>query len=189
MGKARPSTARPTVDPQLARHNQANCRCQANYSWPGPSPVGLGRQLAPNRGRRRVDVFEDLLRFGRPVGPTVSKFGWVESDQCWWCSCGRQSREHLFKECWTWKNEIRELWRKVGEISGEGKRGTDRHGPRRRNKGFGLRPQRHRVGPGNCPIRKLFCEPLFAEAVLEFLEKTEVGKIKKGVIVRGEAVE
>ena len=43
-----PSIARPTGDPQLARHSQANCRCQANYSWPGPSPVGLGRQLAPN---------------------------------------------------------------------------------------------------------------------------------------------
>ena len=27
------------------------------------------------------------------------KYGWVDSDQCWWCSSGRQSREHLFKEC------------------------------------------------------------------------------------------
>ena len=32
-------------------------------------------------------------------------------------------------------------------------------------------------------------ESLFTEAVLEFLEKTDVGKIKKGVIVRGEMVE
>ena len=32
----------------MARPSQANSRCQANYSWPGPSPVGLGPQLAPN---------------------------------------------------------------------------------------------------------------------------------------------
>ena len=25
------------------------------------------------------------------------RFGWVESDLCWWCCIGRQSREHLFK--------------------------------------------------------------------------------------------
>ena len=27
------------------------------------------------------------------------KFGWLDSDMCWWCGGGRQSREHLFKEC------------------------------------------------------------------------------------------
>ena len=59
--------------------------------------------------------------------------------------------------------------------------------PGRRNKGFGFRSQSYRVGPGNCTVRKL-CEPLFTEAVLDFLEKTDVGKVKKGVIMRGEAV-
>ena len=45
------------------------------------------------------------------------KFGWIDSDGCW-CGGGRQSREHLFKECRTWKEEIRKLWKEVGEISG-----------------------------------------------------------------------
>ena len=27
------------------------------------------------------------------------KWEWVGSESCWWCSKGRQSREHLFKEC------------------------------------------------------------------------------------------
>ena len=116
------------------------------------------------------------------------KFGWVESDQCWWCSCGRQSREHLFKECRTWKDEIRELWRRVGEISGEGRNRTGKAGPGRRSKGFGFRAQEYRVGPGNCSVGRLSSDPLFTEAVLEFLEKTDVGKIKKGVVIRGEAV-
>ena len=115
------------------------------------------------------------------------KFGWVESDQCWWCSCGRQSREHLFKECRIWKEEIRKLWKEVGEISGEGSKGPGRAGLRRRRKGFGFSSHEFRVGPGNCSVRKLLCEPLYTEAVLRFLESTTVGKIKKGVIVGGEA--
>ena len=116
------------------------------------------------------------------------KFGWVESDGCWWCGGGRQTREHLFKECRTWKDEIREPWRRVGEISGEGRNRTGKAGPGRRSKGFGFRAQEYRVGPGNCSVGRLFSDPLFTEAVLEFLEKTDVGKIKKGVVIRGEAV-
>ena len=38
------------------------------------------------------------------------------------------------------------------------------------------------------PPLGLFGEPLFTDAVLDFLEKTDVGKIKKGVVIRGEAV-
>lgn len=29
------------------------------------------------------------------------KWGWIESDQCWWCDEGRQSREHLWNIEWT----------------------------------------------------------------------------------------
>ena len=116
-------------------------------------------------------------------------FGWVESDQCWWCDGGRQSREHLFKECRTWKVQIKELWKKVGEVSGEAENRTGRDRPRKGGKGFGLGTYAGKVGPGNCPMGKLFSEPLFTDAVLEFLVKTDVGKIKKGVIVRGEIVE
>lgn len=29
------------------------------------------------------------------------KFGWLESDTCWWCGSTRQTREHHFKECVT----------------------------------------------------------------------------------------
>ena len=116
------------------------------------------------------------------------KFGWVDSDQCWWCSGGRQTREHLFKECRAWKEEIRELWKKVGEISDTS--GNERgkavgKGKIRKKKCFGFRSHEHRVGPGNCSVGKLLSDPRFAEAVLSFLENTQVGSIKKGVIVRG----
>ena len=119
------------------------------------------------------------------------KFKWVDSDQCWWCSSGRQSREHLFKECRAWKNEIRELWRKVGEISstaredGEESSEGKRRG-RKRKKSFGFFSQEYRIRPGNCTVGKLMSDPRFTEAVLTFLKDTQVGLVKKGVIIRGE---
>lgn len=33
------------------------------------------------------------------------KFGWVSSELCWWCGSARQTREHLSKECVTWRQE------------------------------------------------------------------------------------
>ena len=117
------------------------------------------------------------------------KFKWVDSDQCWWCSGGRQSREHLFKECRAWKKEIRELWKRVGEISSDSRDAGDnfsKKGSKRRKKGFGFFSQKYRVRPGNCTVGKLMSDPRFTEAVLNFLEDTQVGAVKKGVIVRGE---
>ena len=123
------------------------------------------------------------------------KFGWVESDQCWWCDGGRQSREHLFKECRTWKDQIRKLWKKVGEASGEAsgestlKKSRGRHKNKGRGKGFGLCESGGKVRPGNCSMSRLFGDARFTEYVLEFLEETDIGKIKKGVHVRGVATE
>ena len=125
------------------------------------------------------------------TAPFLEKFGWVESDQCWWCDGGRQSREHLFKECRTWKDQIRTLWKKIGEISGEDTRKRDRSTKKDkgRGKGFGLWKSGKKVRPGNCSMSRLFGDPRFTTAVLEFLEETDVGKVKKGIHVRGAAVE
>ena len=45
------------------------------------------------------------------------------------------------------------------------------------------------VRPGNCSVGRLFGDSRFTEVVLKFLASTGVGKIKRGVIIRGEAVE
>ena len=43
----------------------------------------------------------------------------AESDECWWCNCGkRQSRHHLFAECRAWLPQIRELWQRIGKDCG-----------------------------------------------------------------------
>lgn len=52
----------------------------------------------------------------------TERFGWVESDVCWRCGIGRQTREHLFKECLAWREEIRTLWKKVGRVGQTGGR-------------------------------------------------------------------
>ena len=116
------------------------------------------------------------------------KFGWIELDSCWWCSGGRQSREHLFKECKTWKEEIRALWKEVGEASGDCTDGSPGKICKGR-KGFCYGIEKKHVRPGNCSVRRLFADPRFSEAVLKFLSSTGVGKVKKGVTIRGEVVE
>ena len=43
----------------------------------------------------------------------------AESDECWWCSCGkRQTRHHLFTECQAWRPQIKELWKRIGKDCG-----------------------------------------------------------------------
>ena len=116
------------------------------------------------------------------------KFGWTESGACRWCSGGRQSREHLSKECKTWKGEIRTLWKEVGEASGDSRSeapGSIYKG----NKAFCFGMEKSQVRPGDCSVSRLFADPRFSEAVLKFLSNTGVGKIKKGVVIRGVVVE
>ena len=42
------------------------------------------------------------------------RLGWNDSDVCWWCSSGRQTREHLFMECLTWKKKSGNYGRRLG---------------------------------------------------------------------------
>ena len=96
----------------MARHCQASHGYQAIRGWPRPSADGLGPRLAPNstvpriptalgRARRSLAVrFSQLASGHAMIAPFLEeKFKWVSSSQCWWCGSGRQSREHLFKEC------------------------------------------------------------------------------------------
>ena len=43
----------------------------------------------------------------------------LETDECWWCNCGRrQSRHHLFTECRVWAPQISEPWLRIGKDCG-----------------------------------------------------------------------
>ena len=111
------------------------------------------------------------------------RFGWVDSDTCWWCRGGRQSREHLLKECRTWKEEIRTLWKEVGEILGSDKKVAG-GGVYKGRKGFCIGMNKGVAGPGNTSVKKLLSDGRFVEAVLKFLGNTGVWKVKQGVLLR-----
>lgn len=66
--------------------------------------------------KRPASTFFQLASGHAMIAPFLKeKFGWIESDTCWWCMTARQTREHLFKECPAWKEEIEELWKEAGE--------------------------------------------------------------------------
>jgi hypothetical protein len=67
----------------------------------------------------------------------------------------KQARDHLFKECATWKVEIGDLWKMVGRE-------------------VGWRKMRWK------PIPKLFAEERAEKAIIEFIRKTRIGR-KKGM--------
>ena len=94
---------------------------------------------------------------------------------------GRQSREHLFKECKAWAREIKELWTTVGKISG---RKEQTGGPFRSGKGFGYGVRQARARPSNTSVRDLLSGEQYTDAVLKFLEDTKVGEVKAGVICK-----
>ena len=75
--------------------------------------------------------------------------------------------------------EIRELWTAVGRASGRGEATGD---PFKSGKGFGFRVRQARARPSNTSIRDLLADERYTEAVLRFLEATNVGEVKAGVI-------
>lgn len=97
------------------------------------------------------------------------RLGWIESDTCWWYGTGRQTREHLPKECVTWRREIGTLWKEVGREGGRGA-GGEGHEEGRVGKGgkdFGYRV-RGGAGPGKITVGELLSEERYAGAVSDF---------------------
>ena len=74
-----------------------------------------------------------------------NRWGWTDSDTCWWCNDRRQSREHLFKECRAWAIEIRELCTAVGKASGKNR--TDWKDPLKAGRVLGIGLGRQGRGP------------------------------------------
>ena len=83
--------------------------------------IPRGLQRAP---KELASQFFQLASGHAMIAPFLKeKFGWVETDTCWRCGTGRQTREHLFKECLTWKEGIRKLMERGGGCNGYRKRG------------------------------------------------------------------
>lgn len=82
----------------------------------------------------------------------------IDSHECWWCEIPekRQTREHLFKECIYWKDDTTRLWQRVANE-------------------VGWRHYRYK------PISALFNETKATAAILAFLDKMGVGKLRGGM--------
>ena len=94
--------------------------------------------------------------------------------------------EHLFKECITWKEEIRELW-KVGEASGSSRVvGNGLVRMYKGRKGFMLGGTQENSGgvirPGNTSVRDLLADRRFTGFATDFPSNTGVGRVEAGCL-------
>ena len=93
------------------------------------------------------------------MGEHLRRVGQAESDKCFWCGSGAiQTRHHFFVVCRRWSPEIKKLWQRVCLETGHG---------------------------GAPSIRKLFGDERNVKAILEFLEKTKVGKMPSRTLLMG----
>ena len=152
-------------------------------AYRGPDRGARPRIRAPLRRTRKAVAarFFQLLSGHAMIAPFLKdRWGWLDSEECWWCGRGRQSRDHLFKDCKRWKNEIEELWDTVGKITGKREGGE---APFKSRKGFGFHVRQARARPSNTSIRELLSNDRYTDAVLTFLERTRVGEIGEGVVL------
>ena len=113
-------------------------------------------------GKTRKELasrFYQLLSGHAAVAKHLRRVGQAESEVCFWCGSGAvQTRHHLFVVCRRWKPEIKKLWQMV----------------------------RLETGHGGAPsIRRLFGDERNVKAILEFLEKTKVGKMPSRILLAG----
>ena len=71
--------------------------------------------------------------------------------ECWWCGHHAQTREHLFKVCPEWKGQQKILWAEVSKETGRWK--------------------------SRWKVRDLLADGRCAQAVLDFLSSTDVGRL------------
>ena len=85
--------------------NFSGARDRKRGAFQGPDRVrGPTIRKPLRRAEKRVaSVYYRLLSGHAMIAPfPKERWGWIDTDQCWWCNRGRQSRVHLFKECSTW---------------------------------------------------------------------------------------
>jgi len=108
---------------------------------------------APAKSKKNTASRYYQLKTGHALTGMYLK--WIKSredDTCWWChqSGATQTREHLFKVCTAWRRQQKVLWK---EVRVQTKRGRDRF-----------------------RIADLFADERCTDAILTFLETTNVGR-------------
>ena len=144
-------------------------RSTATAEWIRTRSGQRRRYRPPKGGKMRKDLnrtqkelasqFYQLLSGHAATAEHLVRIGQAENDTCFWCGLGeRQTRHHLFVRCRRWTLEIKRLWQRVRTEGG---------------------------GGGAPSVRRLFGDERNVRAILEFLEKTRVGKMPGRVLLAG----
>ena len=101
----------------LQPHSRTTARPERRYRPPGGT--GLRRRALRRVRKSLAGHYYQLLSghaaigsfpHGRMTGPQR-----LDTDKCWWCSCGKQQTRHrLFTGCRAWAPQIRRLWKRIG---------------------------------------------------------------------------
>ena len=116
------------------------------------------RRVRKSTAQRYFQLLSGHAAIGSFLHDRMSGPQRLDSDECWWCRCGkRQSRHRLFVECKIW-SQIRTLWQRVGKYCG----------------------WEHPRAP---VLRRLWKDGAVG-VVVEFLESTRVGNRASGELAR-----
>ena len=123
-------------------------------------PKGGKMRKALNKTRKELaGRYYQLLSGHAAVAEHLKRVGQMQSDRCFWCGTDeKQTRFHLLIRCRRWKPEIEEMWEKIKDETGWG---------------------------GAPTVRKLFGDERCVGALLEFLDKTKVGKMPSRILLAG----
>ena len=141
------------------------CGGRAPFAIPSPGTrptIPAGARSAPKRIAARI--FQLYSGHMMLASFLRDRYRWIEYDTCWRCGGGGQTREHVLKGCVAWKEEIRALWRRVGQASMSDRKEEDRkEGDRKERDIQGGRRYRGRKGfylglYGRSSARQYECE-------------------------------
>jgi len=103
------------------------------------------------------------------MGKYLMRIGKRRDMKCWWCGYEYQTRDHLFKWCKRWKRKQKRLW-VDGQEGEEGYEGIEKV------------MKKPKI---SLPMSLVFAEEKCSRALLDFLFRTDVGKIS-GVVEEAE---
>ena len=167
-GRASPLYLREASLSHLSRIT-TEARSRAAAEWIRSRSGRHRRYRPPKGGKMRKDLgkarkelasrFYQMLSGHAATAEHLKRIGQAEGDKRFWCGSGeRQTRYHLFVKCRRWTPEIKKMWQRARVETGEG---------------------------GAPSVRKLFGDERNVKAILEFLERTKVGKMPSRVLLAG----
>ena len=129
-------------------------KCSKHFNYRLKGKAGTKRPIPMTSVKPLAARFYRLMSGHAPTGVYLKRFGHRDDDKCWWCGgTVSQTREHLFRHCSQWRVHKRQLWKVVRKATGW-RAGRCRH----------------------VQISELFSIEECNQAVMDFLEATEVGK-------------